>query len=301
MTKHRWLDTHVHISAINPDGSVRAGFVDELTKVLDAPDADISFVISLDGAELSRIGNEPEGMMAGARLVRELVAAAPGRLQGACMANPRFMDEALRCLDICLGEWGFVMFGEVLQYMWDITLDSPEVAACTRRATELGAPVQVHISTSNSQTHASSHGNNQLDDLCRLVDQVPEGRYILAHLVGTTTVPPVVDSYLDQIERRYGAWPDRFWCEIRDFNSPGVKSALERVPLERITAGTDWTTRVGPPFQPYGTIFGVSVEDNPYEPGVTAMVECLSEAGADEAAVERIGWQNAAELLGLGG
>lgn len=299
MTKRKWLDTHVHISATNPDGSARPDMAGELDRVLNTPDVDISFVISLDGAELSRIGSDPAGSMAGARLVQELVEQRPGRLYGACMANPRFLDEALACIETCLGGWGFVMFGEVLQYMWNLNLDSPQVATCVRRAAEFGVPSQLHISTSNAKTHPSSDGNSQLEDLLRLAERVPETDYILAHLVGTNTVPPVVDGYLDQIDARYGAWPDNFWCEIRDFNSPGVRSALERVPHDRIIAGTDWTTRVGPPFQRYGTIFGVSEADNPYVPCVSSMVECLTGHGADEATAERIGWRNAAELLGI--
>jgi predicted TIM-barrel fold metal-dependent hydrolase len=297
--KRQWLDTHVHVSAVNPDGSRRENLCDDLMRVLDTEDAAISFVISLDGAELSKIGSEPEGMMAGARLVRELTQQAPGRLYGACMANPRFLDEALRCLDLCLGEWGFVMFGEVLQYMWDLRLDSPEVAACVSRAAEFNVPTQIHISTSNSKIHPSSDGTAQLEDLLRLVERVPDAKYILAHLVGTDTVPPVVDGYLDQIDRRYGRWPGNFWCEIRDFNSPGVKSVLERVPHNRVIAGTDWTTRVGPPFAPYGTIFGHTAQGNPYPPRVSAMVEFLKAGGASDEVVEGIGWRNAAELLKL--
>jgi chromosome segregation protein len=57
--------------------------------------------------------------------------------------------------------------------------------------------------------------------------------------------------------------PDNFWVEIRDFDSPGVRSALARVRADRLLAGTDWVTRVGPPFLPYGCIFGVQrAEDN---------------------------------------
>jgi predicted TIM-barrel fold metal-dependent hydrolase len=300
MIKRKWLDTHVHISATNPDGSARETLAADLRPVLDADDAEISFVISVDGAELSRIGAEPEGQLAGAELVRDLVHQAPSRVYGACMANPRFPDEALRCMDLCLGEWGFVMFGEVLQYMWGIRLDSPETEACVRRAVEFGVPVQVHVSTSMPYQEGKPYGMDHLEDLLRLVERVPDARYIVAHLVGTEIVPPPVDQYFDAIEARFGHWPDNFWCEVRDFNSPGVKSALERVPHTRIIAGTDWTTRVGPPFLPYGMIFGAgSAEANPYPPSVSAMVEYLKGYGADDETVEMIGWSNAAALLGI--
>ena len=95
--------------------------------------------------------------------------------------------------------------------------------------------------------------------------------------------------------------PGNFWLEIRDFDSPGVRSALARVPANRILAGTDWVTRVGPPFLPYGCIFGVErPEENPYPPGVETMVGFLKAAGAEDDAIELIGSGNAMALLRIG-
>jgi hypothetical protein len=86
-------------------------------------------------------------------------------------------------------------------------------------------------------------GMEQLADFFGIVERVPDAKYILAHAVGTQTEPPVVDGYLDAIEERYGKIPDNFWFEIRDFSSPGVRSALRRISADRIIAGTDWTTQ----------------------------------------------------------
>ena len=92
-------------------------------------------------------------------------------------------------------------------------------------------------------------GAEQLLDLLDLAERVPEARYILAHLVGMPEGdPPVVDEYLDVIKQLCGAWPDNLWAEIRDFDSPGVTSVLARAPHTRLIAGTDRTTRAGPPF-----------------------------------------------------
>jgi predicted TIM-barrel fold metal-dependent hydrolase len=166
---------------------------------------------------------------------------------------------------------------------------------------EYDVPVQVHISTSNAVEHASSHGMSQLLDLFGLVQRVPEARIILAHAVGMPDDdPPVVDAYLDAIDRECGTWPDTFWMEIRDFNSPGVRSAVARVPAERLLAGTDWTNRVGPPFLPYGTVFGVTdPAENPCPTGVEAMVELLGKAGATDDDILKLGYGNAAALLKL--
>ena len=79
-----------------------------------------------------------------------------------------------------------------------------------------------------------------------------------------------------------------------------MKSVLDRVPPTRLLAGTDWVSRVGPPFLPYGVVFGVqSAEENPYPPSVPSMIDLLRRAGADEVTVERIACRNAIDLLKL--
>ncbi len=301
MRERPWIDTHIHVSAVGPSGERRERLLEELLAVLDRCDADLRLVLSPDGAELSRIIREPGGVLESNRFIHDLVRRAPGRLYGSCTVNPHFLDESIRAMEAYFGEWGFVQLGEMLQYMMDYEMNSDPVEALVRRAVAFGVPVQVHLSTSNAEAHASSHGMEQLADLFGIAERVPEAKYILAHAVGMPDAnPPVVDAYLDAIETRFATWPENFWMEIRDFHSPGVRSALSRVPANRLLAGTDWTTRHGPPFLPYGTIFGVArPEENPYPPSVAAMVGFLKEAGATDEAVDQIGFRNASALLGL--
>ena len=204
-------------------------------------------------------------------------------------------------MDACFGEWGFVQFGEMLQYMMDYEMNTDAVETLVRRAVEIDVPVQVHVSTSNAKTGASSFGDEQLQDLFRLVQRVPEARYVLAHLIGSPKGdPPVATGYLDAIDKEYGEFPRNFWAEIRDFDSPGVRTALDRVPGDRLIAGTDWTTRIGPPFMPYGMVFGSDApEENPYPPSIQSIAELLTSAGCADEQIRRIGWQNATELYDL--
>jgi predicted TIM-barrel fold metal-dependent hydrolase len=299
VSRRTWIDTHVHVCDIGPDGHVRPRFAEDLLEVLDREAADLRFVVSPDGARLSRVGQAAEGVREGNEFIRDLVRRAPGRLYGSCMVNPNFLDASLQMMDLCFGEWGFVQLGEMLQYMMNYEMNSDPVERIVRHAIDFEVPVQVHISTSNRMTHNSSWGIAQLEDLLGLVERVPEAKYILAHAVGMEDDnPPVVDQYLDLIDARCGGLPGNFWLEIRDFNSPGVRSVLERVPADRLLAGTDWVTRIGPPFLPYGVVFGVQcAEDNPYPPGVEAMVGFLKDAGASEETIGLIGEGNARELL----
>ena len=301
MCEGRWLDTHVHVSNVSPEGEYRPGMLEGLLEVLDGADADLRFLMSCDVPWVRRIRDDPKAMGEANRTIYDLCRRAPNRLYGSCTVNPNYLNESLRTMEECFGQWGFVQLGEMLQYGMNYRMDSDRTERVVRVAVEAGVPVQVHISTSNRGTHVSTFGDDQLHDLFGLVHRLPEGRYVLAHMVGEADGnPPVADGYLEIIERQFGEFPDNFWVEIRDFNSPGVASALSRVPSTRLLAGTDWTTRVGPPFLPYGVIFGVQrAEDNPYPPCVASMIEFLTQATASDAAVSQIAFQNASDLYDL--
>ena len=299
-----WIDTHVHISGVSSDGTLRETLAQDLMAVMDRSGADLRFIVSCDaGAEYQRMMARPEGVLEAGRFIHGAVQQLPGRMYGACMVNPHFLTESLEAMDVCFGEWEFVMLGEMLQYMMDYRMDSAPVEELVRKAMEFDVPVQVHISTSNSAQGSFTSGTEELLDFLALVERVPEATYILAHLVGSPRAnPTVIEGYLEIIERRLGKWPGNFWAEIMHFNSPGVPVALERIPRDRLMAGTDWGTRPGPPFLPYGIIFGVqSAEENPYTPNVPTMADFLVAAGVSPETLRAIGSENAVRLLKLDG
>lgn len=300
----RWLDTHTHVSDIGPDGARRERMLADLLDVLDRDAADLRLAVSCDGPYLSAMRTDSEAMVAGNRMIHELVRAAPARLYGACMVNPRFGAESLRLMDRAFDEWGFVMLGEMLPYSHGYVLDSDEAERVVRHAVEYDVPVQVHLGTywAKNDSGGSSDGMDHLRDLLHCHDRVPEANYILAHAIGCGPTPeyvPWANMFLDAIQGIFGTWPRNFWIEVRDFQAPALARTIAEVPADRILAGTDWTTRIGPPFQDYGTMFGVEQAANPFPPRVASFVEFLRAAGATEEGIRRIGWDNPAELLGL--
>ena len=76
----RWIDTHIHVSDIAPDGTLRERMLDDLLAVLDGCDADLRFVVSVDGPYFSRMVADPSGVLESSRFIHELVKRAPGRL-----------------------------------------------------------------------------------------------------------------------------------------------------------------------------------------------------------------------------
>jgi len=225
MTPPRWLDTHIHVSNFGREGEDRGDIVPDLLAVLDQSGSDLRFVISYDSPWTSWANSDPQRAHEGNAFIHELVQRAPGRLYGACQPNARSLDDSLRTMEVCFEQWGFVMLGEMVQYIFGYMMNSDGVVRLTQQAVEYDVPVQVHISTSNSgpQGQFQGGGTEQLEDLLDLSERVPEANYILAHFIGFhTDNPPVVEGYLDQIDRRFGSYPENFWAEIRDFNSPGV-------------------------------------------------------------------------------
>ncbi|MCE5215434.1 amidohydrolase [bacterium] len=298
-----WIDTHIHVSDLGPDGQRREHMLDDLLSLLDRSDADLRFVISCDGHYNSLVKQQPDGMGIANRMIHDLCRQAPERLFGSCIVNPNFLEETLEMMDLAFGEWGFVQLGEMLQYMMDFRMDSDATEQVVRKAVAYDVPVQVHLGTYWGPWAGSSvNGMDQMEDLLGIARRVPEAKYILAHAIGcaeTKRLIPWADWFLDVLAGLFDSYPDNFWIEIRDFHCKALPRAVAEVPHNRLLSGTDWTTRLGPPFQSYGTMFGVAEKDNPFPPGVESFVGFLRQAGADAETIEQIGHRSATELYRL--
>jgi predicted TIM-barrel fold metal-dependent hydrolase len=296
-----WIDTHIHISDLGPDGQPREGVLEALLNQLDRADADLRFVVSCDVPYARAMKDDPSLINRANRMVYDFVRQAPGRLFGSCMVNPRFLTESLKTMEHCFEKWGFVQFGEMLQYMHGYELEGAESIETIRRAAAYGVPVQVHLGTYwHKDYRGGVDGMDQMRGLLRVAARVPEARYVLAHAIGcgpTKEWVPWADWYLDCLNAYFATYPRNFWIEIRDFQAPALARILREVPGDRILAGTDWTTRLGPPFPAYGTMFGLSEAENPFPPAVSSMIGFLRKAGAAESLIEQIAFRNAQELL----
>ena len=290
-----WIDTHTHITRESPT------LIADLQAVFAADPADLRMVISPGVGFLQEMRDDPTAGRAAAACIQRLTEAFPDRFYGACCVNLNFPDEALRLMDLCLGEYGFGMLGEMLGYIFHFDMNTAPGVRVVRKAAEYDVPVQIHLSTSNNPHQGHTSGMGQLEDILGIAERVPEARYILAHMIGMPDDdPPVVRAYLDRIDERCGQWPDNFWAEIIDFHSPGVVEALARVPHDRLLAGTDWCTRIGPPYRPYGVDHLVwAGEECPYHPSVAQLTAFLQQWDATEEDIQRIAWENAASLLGI--
>jgi hypothetical protein len=298
-----WIDTHAHITGFSPDGTPRPELAQHLVAAQQDSGADTYFVASLDlGVEMDAVMARPEGVAEACRFLHRIREESGGRVMSACECNPHLLDGSLAAMDLAFGELGFVLFGEMIQYIMHYRMNTDPVERLVRKAVEYDVPVQVHISTSNSAQGNFTSGTEELYDFLRLTQRVPEANYILAHFVGSPkSDPTVVEGYLDIIDRELGGWPRNFWGEIIHFHSPGVPVALDRIPHDRLIVGTDWVGRPGPPFLPYGIVYGFQdPEANPFPPSAQSLAGLLAAAGASPETVEAIGFDNSARLLKIG-
>lgn len=305
LKKRCWIDTHVHVSDIGNDGKKRERMQKDLLDVLDKCDADLRFLISPDATYLSRIKTDPSAMLIANQMVYDLCRCAPGRLYGSCMVNPNFLDESLLVMKICFEEWGFVQLGEMLPYIHNYRMTDTSTEKVVQLAAHYDVPVQVHLGTywkKGAVPGDSMDGMNQMGDFLNVAERVPQGKYILAHAIGCGPTPEFIswaNMYLDALKGVFPEFPNNFWVEIRDFQTPALSRTFREVPVTRLLSGTDWTTRIGPPFQPYGTMFDIKEKENPFPPKVSSFVEFLHMAGATEANIAQIGSENARELYKL--
>ena len=120
----------------------------------------------------------PEDYRNGNREVAKYVERYKGRFRGSCVITPFRIQEALREIEDCRKQHGFVWLGEFCNYMTGYKYDTPEWAQVMRLAARLNYVVQIHTNTQEMQYLAETFpettivfphlGGNQKDIFARI-------------------------------------------------------------------------------------------------------------------------------------
>lgn len=110
------------------------------------------FVRYLDSAGISKgiinsqrsYGAKPEEFVAGNREVARFVEKYRGRFLGACVVNPLYIDEALKELEYCRNQLGFVWAGELCNYMVPYQYQVKEFQALVDQVIKLKMILALH-------------------------------------------------------------------------------------------------------------------------------------------------------------
>ncbi|MGI8783025.1 MAG: amidohydrolase family protein [Acidobacteriota bacterium] len=89
----------------------------------------------------------PNDYRQGNREVAKYVDRYKGRFRGSCVITPFRIDEALREIEECHRQLGFVWLGEFCNYMTGYRYDTPEWAEVMKLTTELNLVTQIHANT----------------------------------------------------------------------------------------------------------------------------------------------------------
>ena len=134
-TSYEIFDCHLH----SPADSGEAwqwyrvtGTFDDFVKYLDRTGVKRGIINSQRS-----YGIRPEEFIAGNREAARNVDKYRGRFIGACVVNPQFIDEALKEIEYCHDQLGFVWVGELCNYMVPYDYSLKEFEALVRKVTEL--------------------------------------------------------------------------------------------------------------------------------------------------------------------
>lgn len=89
-------------------------------------------------------GQKPQEFIAGNREVARNVEKYKGRFLGACVVNPQYIDEALKEIEYCHNQLGFVWVGELCNYMVPYNYSIKEFETLVDHVIKLNMVLSLH-------------------------------------------------------------------------------------------------------------------------------------------------------------
>ena len=168
-TRREIFDAHLHIPSDNGENfqwQLVTRNMSEFVAYLDKCGVQRGVISS----SWSNKAQMPEDYRNGNSEVARYVEKYKGRFRGSCVVTPFRIDEALREIERCRKELGFVWLGEFCNYMTGYSYRTPEWAQVMKLATELNLVIQIHTNTGEMQY---------------LAENFPETTIVFPHLGGS--------------------------------------------------------------------------------------------------------------------
>jgi len=108
----------------------------------------------------------PAEFIAGNREVARYVETYKGRFLGACVVNPLFIDEALREIEDCRKQLGFVWVGELCNYMAPFEYTIKEFELLVAQVVKLNMVLDVHT---------------ELEEMEYIIQKFPQATIVFPH------------------------------------------------------------------------------------------------------------------------
>ena len=163
----------------------------------------------------------PEDYRQGNREIAKYVDKYLGRFRGSCVITPFRIEEALREIEECRKQLGFVWLGEFCNYMTGYRYDTPEWTEVMNLATKLNMVIQIHTN-------------------------VKEMQYLAGKFPETTIVFPHLGGSRDDIFARIAIIASHKNAYI-DLSGSGIERvgilerAVKEIGADRVLYGSDFT------------------------------------------------------------
>jgi predicted TIM-barrel fold metal-dependent hydrolase len=145
-TRRGIFDAHLHIPSDNGENfqwNLVTRNMQEFVAYLDKCGVRRGVISS----SWSNKAQAPDDYRNGNREVAKYVDRYQGRFRGSCVITPFRIDEALREIEECHKQFGFVWLGEFCNYMTGYKYDTPEWAEVMKLAAKLNMVAQIHTTT----------------------------------------------------------------------------------------------------------------------------------------------------------
>ena len=128
-------------------------------------------------------GVKPDEFISGNREVARNVEKYKGRFKGACVVNPQYIDEALKEIEYCHNQLGFVWVGELCNYMVPYNYSIKEFGMLVEHVVKLNMVLALHTEHGEMEyisqkfpqaTIAFAHfgDDREYDDIFKRIDMV---------------------------------------------------------------------------------------------------------------------------------
>lgn len=114
----------------------------------------------------SQLAKTPAEFIAGNREVARYVEKTRGRFLGACVVNPLFIDEALREIEDCRKQLGFVWVGELCNYTVPYAYTLKEFERLVQQVVNLNMVLDVHT---------------ELEEMEYIIQKFPQATIVFPH------------------------------------------------------------------------------------------------------------------------
>jgi predicted TIM-barrel fold metal-dependent hydrolase len=169
----------------------------------------------------SNTAKTAEGFRAGNREVAKYVDRYRGRFRGSCVITTFEIEEALREIEDCRKQLGFVWLGEFCNYMTGYRYDTPEWARVMNLAAELNMVIQIHTNVAEMEL---------------LARNFPRNTIVFPHLGGNRND---IDARIAIVARHKNTLIDISGSGIERVGI--LEKAVQQIGADRILYGSDFT------------------------------------------------------------